>query len=251
MLDPIMAVFRPLAAFVTAFFSGIMENFISKNRSKTSSSVFLSVSSCTDNDCNCHNEPTKSAREATLGRKLSKGIYYAFSDLLGDIAYYLLIGLIFSGIISALVPSEFFTNYLSNEMMTMLIMLVVGIPMYVCASASTPIAAALILKGISPGAALVFLLAGPATNLSTMATVKKMLGRVSFISYLLSISLTALLLGFLLNAIYAYFNISMKVNIGTASEWVPEWLKYGSAVILLPLLFRGLFKEVLNRIGKK
>jgi hypothetical protein len=133
----------------------------------------------------------------------------------------------------------------------MLIMLLVGIPTYVCSSASTPIAAALILKGVSPGAALVFLLAGPATNISTMGVVKNMLGRGSFVSYILSISVAALFFGYLLNAIYSYFAIPIIVNLGSASEMVPDWIKFGSAALLLPLLFRGLYKEVKHRFSKK
>ena len=255
MLDPLMTVFRPLAAFCTAFFSGILENTIS--RRKTDVPVLESAQQstlnedCNTENCQCHGEETKNRTDIGVMYKLKNGIKYAFGDLLGDIAYYLLIGLVISGIISSVLPEDFFSTYLQNEFLTMLVMLMVGIPMYVCASASTPIAAALILKGISPGAALVFLLAGPATNLSTMAVVKNMLGRKSFVSYILSISGAAMLFGFLLNAVYLYFDIPIIVNLGSASETVPDWVKFCSAVLLLPLLFRGLYKEVKHRFSKK
>lgn len=255
MLDPLMTVFRPVAAFFTAFFGGIIENTIStRNKEEHGSKPVLPVAlqqDCKMDSCECHDEVKKAEKEVDVFNKLKKGIRYAFNDLLGDIAYYLLIGLIISGIISSAIPADFFSTYLQNEFLTMVIMLVIGIPMYVCASASTPIAAALILKGISPGAALVFLLAGPATNLSTIGVVKDLLGKRSFVFYIFSISISALAFGFLLNAIYFYFNIPILVNLGSASEIIPEWLKVCSAVLLLPLLLRGFYTEAKHHFSKK
>lgn len=165
MLDPLMTVFRPVAAFFTAFFGGIIENTIStRKKEEHGSKPVLPVALQQDykkDSCDCHDEVKKVEKEVDVFNKLKKGIRYAFNDLLGDIAYYLLIGLIISGIISSAIPADFFSTYFQNEFLTMLIMLVIGIPMYVCASASTPIAAALILKGISPGAALVSCWQGP------------------------------------------------------------------------------------------
>ena len=89
---------------------------------------------------------------------------YAFNDLLGDIGKWFLGGVLIAGVITALIPPQFIETNLGEGFLSMLIMLAIGLPMYVCATASTPIAAALALKGLSPGAALVFLLAGPATN---------------------------------------------------------------------------------------
>ena len=100
---------------------------------------------------------------------------YAFIDLLGDIGKWFVIGLLISGLISYLIPDNMIETYLGNNFLAMLVMLITGIPMYVCATSSTPIAAALVLKGLNPGAALVFLLAGPATNIASLSMVYKML----------------------------------------------------------------------------
>lgn len=255
MLDPLMTIFRPIAAFVTAFIAGIVENFYSKNdhkglHDKTADSA-ASAAVCEDDHCHCQEPKVVSETSMSFYTRLRNGIYYAFTDLLGDIAYYLLIGMVISAIISVVIPEDFFSTYFHNDTMTMFIMLAIGIPLYVCASASTPIAAALIMKGISPGAALVFLLAGPATNISTMSVVKSTLGIRSIISYILSIAIAALLLGFILNAIYVYFDITMVVNMGSASEIVPDTVKYGSAIIFLPLLFWSLGKEIKIRMLKR
>jgi hypothetical protein len=114
----------------------------------------------------------------------------------------------------------------------MLIMLAIGLPLYVCATASTPIAAALILKGMSPGAALVFLLAGPATNAASFTVLIKMLGLRTAIIYIISIAVCAVLLGMMLNQIYAMLGINIMVSVGHAHEMIPVWLKWATAVPL-------------------
>ncbi|MBX7153220.1 SO_0444 family Cu/Zn efflux transporter [bacterium] len=246
MLDPLMTVFRPVAAFLSAFAAGVVENFLDKSSDKV---VLPQVSS--DACTNCHCETEKIEEKATLGRRLKNGIQYAFTDLLGDIAYYLFIGLILSGIIAALIPANFFEYYLGNEWMSMVVMLLVGLPLYVCASSSTPIAAAFIMKGLSPGAALVFLLAGPATNMATMSVVNKVLGRRSLWSYVISIALVALLMGFVLNRIYDVFDISIQMQLGKAEALIPDWLKYISMIIFIPLLLWGLKHELKHRFFHK
>ena len=112
---------------------------------------------------------------------------YAFIDLLGDIAKWLIIGIVIGGAISYFTPANFVERFLGSDFKAMLIMLVIGIPLYICASGSTPIAAALIAKGMSPGVALVFLLAGPGTNIAGILSVGKFLGKRSAVIYLLSI----------------------------------------------------------------
>jgi len=121
----------------------------------------------------------------------------------------------------------------------MLMMLVVGIPLYVCASASTPIAAALILKGMSPGVGLVFLLVGPATNVATILMVGKFLGKRSAIIYLVSISICAVAFGALLNDIYQVSGINVRSVVGKAGDVLPHYLKTISAVVLIILMIRA------------
>ncbi|HMW36461.1 MAG TPA: permease, partial [bacterium] len=131
-----------------------------------------------------------------------------------------------------------------------MIMLAVGIPIYVCASASTPIAAALIMKGITPGAALIFLLAGPATNISTIALVRSKLGQRSLIIYLFSIAMIALAMGSLTDSVYSYFDIKPQVSIGTMHDVIPESIHIISAVIFLPILLLACFREIRHRFFK-
>ncbi|HRF90841.1 MAG TPA: permease, partial [Desulfobacter postgatei] len=140
-------------------------------------------------------------------------------------------------------PSGISTWSQNNSLLSMLVMLIAGIPMYVCATSSTPIAAALILKGLNPGAALVFLLAGPATNAATMGVVKNIFGTRALVIYLGMISICALAMGALLDLIYRLLAIQPSVVMGKASEVVPYGLELTAGLILAALLVRSLFKR--------
>jgi hypothetical protein len=132
----------------------------------------------------------------------------------------------------------------------MLLMLAFGIPLYICATASTPIAAALILKGVSPGAALVFLLAGPATNMATLTVLANLLGKRTTLVYLTAIALGAILCGLAVDGVYALLGIEAKGVVGQAAEIMPYPVQLGATLLLLALsvrpisaMVRGWFKK--------
>ena len=131
-------------------------------------------------------------------------------------------------------------------MSSMILMLVVGIPLYICASASTPIAASLLLKGASPGAALVFLLVGPATNVTTMLMVYRFLGTRALVIYLVSIAACALGFGILLNHLYSIWAIDIRHVIGQAGHCVDMTWQIGSAIILVLLMGNALVQKYLK-----
>jgi hypothetical protein len=132
----------------------------------------------------------------------------------------------------------------------MLIMLVAGIPLYVCATASTPIAAALILKGISPGAALVFLLVGPATNMATLTVLIGTFGKRSTAVYLGAIAVCAILFGLAVNELYALFNVSAQAVIGQAAETMPHGLALLGSVVLVLLSIRPLWRILKKALSR-
>lgn len=142
LLDPIMTIFRPIAAFITAIIAGIAENILGKKEKEPTSSQMDSCVFC-NGENKIHNH--------SLIHKFKYGMRYAFVDLLGDISKWLMLGIVIAGVISYFVPQTLIENYLGYGWQAMLIMLIVGIPLYICATASTPIAAALIAKGMSPG----------------------------------------------------------------------------------------------------
>lgn len=238
LIDPLMTIFRPLAAFITAFTAGIIENFFSEKEGKEGREEEI---------CIFCEEENSHAHVHKLSFKLKRGFHYAFIDLLADIAKWLLIGIVIAGIISYLIPQRIIENYLGYGWQAMFLILILSIPLYICATASTPIASALILKGMSPGVALVFLLTGPATNIASLTVISKFLGKRATLVYLVTICVSAIILGIVLNYIYLFFAIDIKATIGKAGEVIPHYLKLFSAILLLFLMIRSMIH---NKVKK-
>lgn len=234
LLDPLMTVFRPVAAFFTAIVAGISENLFGNKNDN--------IGIKQENKCDCCGEAAGDKHNHSLLWRFGCGIRYAFVDLLGDIAVWLFLGISIGGIISYFVPQNIIENYIGSGIYSMLFMLVIGIPLYICASASTPIAAALIAKGMSPGVALVFLLAGPATNAAGILSVRKFLGKRSMIIYLLSIAVCSVGLGVMLDQVYSVAGINAKAIIGKAGDIIPYPAKLISAIILIALMINSIFQ---------
>jgi hypothetical protein len=175
---------------------------------------------------------------------------FAFGELWGDLAGWFLVGIFLSGLISALLPETIVSAHLGPGLGAMLIMLIAGVPLYICATASTPIAAALIMKGASPGAALVFLLAGPATNVTSLTVLIKILGRRATVLYLVSIALVAVGSGLFLDYLYALFGIPAAAGLGQAAELVPEGIQVLGAVILLGLSVKPVGRTLRGHLGR-
>ncbi|MBT4333870.1 MAG: SO_0444 family Cu/Zn efflux transporter [Candidatus Cloacimonetes bacterium] len=194
MMGPIFAIFRPLAAFVTGIVGGLVTNFV-ENKDEPDTLIVEEKFECDTCDVE---EP----HSHTVIERITSGFKYAFIDFLDDITIQLIIGIIIAGFISFIIPDNFFADFGGEGFMGMLLMIAVGIPLYVCATASIPIAVSLILKGISPGAAFVFLVVGPATNAATIALISRALGKKLIAIYLIVIAVFALLGGFLLNYIF-------------------------------------------------
>jgi uncharacterized membrane protein YraQ (UPF0718 family) len=231
LMDPVMTVARPISAFGTAAVAGIAENMLDRDAGKGEGTPDLR---CTVDDCcdgvDCPPEVHR-AHHSFL-EKLKAGLVYSLKDLWADIAPWFFVGILLAGLITALIPADLLGRHLGGGLLTMLIMLVVGIPLYICATASTPIAAALILQGVSPGAALVFLLAGPATNITSLTVLLGVLGKRATIIYVASIAVMSVLCGLALDQVYAYLGISARSVVGQAAEIVPEGVQVAGALVL-------------------
>lgn len=241
LLDPIMTVARPVVAFFTAAIAGVAENLLEKSDSDTQVHPDLTcpVDQCCDG-INCRPEDHK--RHHSVAEKLGAGVRYAFTDFWNDLAGWFFIGLLAAGLIAVLIPEEMVKTYLGSGLPAMLFMLAVGIPLYICATASTPIAAALILKGVSPGAALVFLLAGPATNVAALTVMAGIIGKRATAIYLVAIAVSTVVFGLILDQVYLALGVSAQAIVsGTATE-IPAWIEVAGALTLvllsLPLFFR-------------
>jgi hypothetical protein len=157
---------------------------------------------------------------------------------MADLTPWFVLGFAASAAIALAVPDDFFTEVLPGRWPSMLIMLVVGVPLYVCATASTPVAAALMAKGLNPGAALVFLLAGPATNLATMGVVGGRLGGRVLCVYLTSIAVLALACGWLLDLLYPLAGLDPSAVVSSAEHGSLGLLSQISGGLLALLLAR-------------
>jgi uncharacterized membrane protein YraQ (UPF0718 family) len=244
LLDPILTVFRPIAALVTAVVAGLSENlFHWQGRGEPiPADLRCPVDGCCDGlDC----LPEDHSRHHSPLEKILVGLRYAFGEVWNDIAGWFFLGLILAGLITALVPEALFQNYLGKGLIPMLVMLAFSIPLYVCATASTPIAAALILKGISPGAALVFLLAGPATNVASLTVLTGLLGKRATFLYLGTIAVFSLLFGLLVDSLYPLLGLSSRAIIGQAGELIPGWAQGAGAALLLVLSLKPLVARII------
>jgi uncharacterized membrane protein YraQ (UPF0718 family) len=246
LLDPIMTIARPFVAFTTAAAAGIAENLFNPARGnrKIIPDLTCPVDGCCDG-VNC--SPEEHRRHHTIMEKLQAGFRFAISDLWGDLAAWFLVGLLFAGLITVLIPDDVFSKYLGAGLPAMILMLAVGIPLYICATASTPIAAALILKGVSPGAALVFLLAGPATNIASLTVLTGVLGKRAAAIYLTTIGVSAILFGLLVDQVYASLGMSSQAMIGQASEIIPPWAGLIGTLIILFLSIKPVFQRIQTR----
>ncbi len=222
LLGPVFAVFRPLAAFVTGIIGGGLVNMLNRSSDENAPAP----EKCSDHCC----------EGATGGKKILGGLKYGFVTLPRDIGRAMLLGLVLAAVISALVPANYFADKLGTGILPMIIMMFLGIPVYVCATASIPIAAALILKGLTPGAALVFLMTGPATNAASFITIWKALGTRTAITYLATVAGCALLGGILLDLIAGGADFDIVAGTG---RMLPAAVKYVSAAVLLGILVFG------------
>ncbi|MFZ1955498.1 MAG: SO_0444 family Cu/Zn efflux transporter [Desulfobacterales bacterium] len=241
LLDPIMTVARPVVAFITAAVAGVAENLLEKRSSDTQVHPDLTcpVDQCCDG-VNCR--PEDHRRHHSLAEKLWAGVRYAFTDFWNDLAGWFFLGLLAAGLIAVLIPDEMVKTYLGSGLPAMLFMLAVGIPLYICATASTPIAAALILKGVSPGAALVFLLAGPATNVAALTVMAGIIGKRATAIYLVAIAVSTVVFGLILDQVYSALGASAQAVVSGAATEIPAWIEVAGALALvllsLPLFFR-------------
>lgn len=236
MLGLPLAIIRPLVAFVTGLFGGMITKRADPVKEELSAKG--------------NEEDTDVIPNGFLPR-IKEMFRYAFVEFLQDISKWLVAGLLIAALISVVVPDDFFAQKISNDFLGMILILIVSIPVYICATASVPVAAVLILKGLSPGAALVLLMAGPATNAATITMITKVLGKRSLAGYLGAIVTGALTAGLMIDYLLPdeWFAIPEHLGMMTHQHgMLPDWLKLTSGVALILLIING---YILKRINSK
>ena len=215
------ALARPIVAFVSGILGGLLTNAFNKEKQEET-------------------QPEINENEYNNTGKFKRFLNYAFVEFLQDISKWLVIGLAVAALISLLLPNDFFTAYIGNYFVSMVLVLVAAIPMYVCATGSIPIAAVLMMKGLSPGLALIFLMAGPATNAATISVIGSSMGKKTLYTYLFSIIISAVLFGLLIDFAFPkdYF-ISNIITCHDHNHLIPAWFKLASTIILGMLIING------------
>lgn len=207
------AIVRPIAALFTAIFGGVIVDkaepekkcccHSEEKNTEEHSCCCHSHKEEAEHVCHCHSEEKKAEdgchSHKSFFTKIKEALTYAYVDMMEDIGKWLVIGLVVAAAITVLVPTEYFAVFQGNTLASMLLVLCIAMPMYLCATGSIPIAVALMMKGLTPGAALVMLMAGPACNFASMLLIRRSLGLRTMLVYILSIVLGAVAFGYLID----------------------------------------------------
>ena len=266
LLGPLYAIVRPVAAVVSAIYAGLMVRFFAERYefaeqnqsvSKVAPSSCCSTKSepeiankpeadtqCCGSESSHQHEHEHEHKASPSGSKTAKVLSYASGKLLEDIVVWLLIGLALAAAIKTWVPTDFLTQW-GDGVVAMLVMALIGIPMYICATASTPLAVGFLAAGLSPGAVLVFLMAGPATNVSTMGMIKQEMGTRTLTLYLFSVISASIGFGYALNYLVSSFSLSSMIK---TSSHVHE---HGAGVQIIYALCAILLAGLMLRLGVK
>ncbi|MXX40841.1 MAG: hypothetical protein F4Z85_22755 [Gemmatimonadetes bacterium] len=264
---PIVALVRPVISFITAVVAGIFcIGLIRDDRDEAEASDHAHCHACEHDHHqsliagrdDCYVSPSQlkvllvnwlqgiTNRQSTAEvptnnqgldfKKLVKHILrYGFIEIADDILFALLVGVVLGGVLFLALPSDLmaheYARYLSYP-----VMVLIGVPLYICASASTPIAAALVAKGVSPGAALIFLMTGPATNTGTIAIIVSQFGSRFASIYVAAVIAVTVVLGIAIDALLLAAGLAISVNLDASHAPAVQLLQWGSALLLIALI---------------
>lgn len=249
MLGPIFAIFKPLYALVSGVIGGLVTDLFANDDDVVD---FNQASSCSSGCCSHDKDSTRSDHQES-GKKRNKFLeffHYAYIEFLDDLAPQLVVGIILAGLIS-IIPNSLFTFVEGNYFFQIILILLIGIPLYVCDTSSLPIALALFAKGMLPGAIFVFLVVGPATNVATITLIAKSMGKKIITLYLSVIAITGVLGGFLVNYIYSLTNYPRPTSVeGLGSHEDLSWWIILLTIIFSFFFFLSLTKYIKSKIKK-
>jgi uncharacterized membrane protein YraQ (UPF0718 family) len=245
MLGPMMTVIRPVAAIVSAVFTGLLTGFVADREGGRSGAEPPSASDdcCGTDCCGTQAEAGEAAEQPSRIAEFSSAVI----DLLDDIAGWLFVGILLAAALNTFVPANAIAQW-GSGILPMLAIMLISVPMYICATASTPVAASLLGAGISPGTVLVFLLAGPATNLASVGLLRRELGTSSTVAYLLGIAVTSIGFGLAVDALLPGTTLDPVSQIDRAGELVPPVVST-TAAILVGLLAVKPIRSMIGRLA--
>ena len=243
-----------LGAFVTGIIGGTLTNKLDKSPDTEvdNCGCCCSASHC---DSHSHSHGDSHGNLPVVRGKLQQALHYSFVEMMQDIGKWLLAGIFIAGLIAIFLPEDFFATYLNNPLLNMFIVLAIALPTYTCATSSIPVAAVFIMKGLSPGAALVFLMAGPATSMASMTVIGKSLGKRALLIYLASIISGALLFGLIMDYLLPAQWFS-AIKTGGLSNVCGEsgiahggisWFESACSISLVVLIVNAYIRKIKNK----
>jgi uncharacterized membrane protein YraQ (UPF0718 family) len=255
MMGPFMAIIRPIAAISTAITAGLLvgpdKNEHAPQSSEPVQSCCASKTAEPESAESCCSKVSEENSAAdSIGSRLRDSMKFTFVDLIRDISLWLMIGLGIAAMVKTYVPTEFLTQW-GDGFMAFVVMALIGVPMYICALASTPIAAGLLFSGVSPGATLVFMLVGPATNIATIGLVRNELGSRALAAYLGSVVGVGFGFGYLTNYLASQWNIDFLAQTQTTHAMINTPIATASAIVLAGLIVFALGSNHLANIKQK
>lgn len=248
LLGPVMLVARASAALVTAIISGLLVALTGRAEpDRPGPGATTDQCGACGDGCGDSDDGPRARPEGSVAARLVAAIRYAFTTLLDDVSGWLAAGLLVAGVVMAFVPPQALAG-IGGGIAPMLLMAVIGIPMYLCATAATPIAAALLATGVSPGTVLVLLVAGPVTSMATLGALHRELGGRALLAYLGGLMTTTVLLGLGLDAVVSGFGLDITAQARSVRDWMPLWVEWGAMILLAALALRPL-RRLLGRMG--
>lgn len=235
LMGPFMAVARPVSAIVSAIVTGLSVSFLSQSSEVAKPEVENKEEPPKPTCCHAKKAEALETEQRTFVIKIKDSIEYGLVKMLKDTIKWLAIGLLGAALMKTYVPESFFSQW-GDGLLAMVVMVVAGLPMYICASASTPLGAGLMMAGVSPGAALVFMLTGPATNIATLGVIKQELGGRSLIAYLMGVVVTAIVMGLACNALLKYMPLQVMPEVMSHGQHASWWAYASVGVLVLAVL---------------
>lgn len=247
------AILRPIVAFFTAVGGGWLVDKIKGTlpvptapsnlplRGKATEPNGECDEACGCGHCHCGEEHS----HHSLWGKIKEVMEYAFVEMMGDIGKWLVVGLVVAGLITVFVPDSFFAVFKDNSLLSMLLVLAIAIPMYICATGSIPIAVALMMKGLTPGAGLVLLMAGPACNVASILVIGRVLGRRTLLTYLASIIAGSVGFGLVIDHLLPrdWFTPTLLSADACCAESHTGWFGLVCTIVLALLLINALLRS--------
>ncbi len=245
LLGPLMTLARVTGAVVTAVSTGLLVALADQNIHAVEKMTFAQKCCCSEPSCRKTDNHTAPEQKKGLRERLSSGMKYVFYQVLNDIILWIALGTVIAAGIMTFFPPETLASH-GSGIGVMLLMAVAGIPLYICATAVTPIGAALLATGVAPGAVLVLLLAGPVTSMATLGVIRREMGNTTLICYVAGIICSTMLLGIALELMVSQWVPDLSSVTAISRELLPKWLEWSSlAVLFFILLFQKISKVVL------